>query len=298
MDKSERIFGDSLFKRFQDKIPTLKPGQSSPNVKKRNRFVSLRDYKENLEKTHLPLLNVTQRRRLNKISLDLTASTSVFNKSSLKNHSVIQNNTISSAAVSPFLNDNKSNENAFKQYILTTDTAGDDEYVQEDLEKNVNTLISFYHTVGNKTRVKGQSLDQNLTKQEVFKKFDISERIDKKEQNTITNIIEHNNFHKTKVSSQSIVINDQYFKSPFKSLKKVKVNKEIHDKVIDFFSQRQTKMYLENYNKAFLQSIKLQQMPEIKKSDLTKLSINSQMAQSITFTNNGGANRRGIVRVK
>ena len=189
---------------------------------KYDRFLTLKAYKTKLEKKHLlPSLTSTikETNNLNETKLSIFRSKSeitfnILNKTATKYQTIDEENN------------------------------------------NIKTLVNFYHING----MPKISLNIKNMKKEILNKFNISNELNQTERESINNVIKiknnESNFNSLRTINQneSMVntycqLEDEYFKDPFKSLKKIKLNKEIYFNFMNITNNKLTKSYNDEFLK-------------------------------------------------
>lgn len=101
-------------------------------------------------------------------------------------------------------------------------------------EKDIHLLTSMYHFMGGEISTKyHDKINNKLSsddRRQILKKYKLYTNVDDTERIQINNMIRtDSNFRKTATSFKSSLKGDQYFKDPYNSLEKLKLNKKIVD---------------------------------------------------------------------
>ena len=207
------------------------------NKKNHCRFMSLKQYKSELERNHLPQLR-NKRPKYNDCETKSNfLQTILLSQSNNLNCSISPNSTFTVPDLK------------LKNFETKLKPSANNTINLENNDVDRGALISFYHTNGNGNKRKMTETSFSMTKNELFQKYQIKKKLNKSEKDGIKSIIESDTFHKSKTRYQSITIKEEFFKSPLSSLKKVKINKNIRDKVINISCHKQAKSYLDEFYK-------------------------------------------------
>ena len=137
--------------------------------------------------------------------------------------------------------------------------------IRENLEDERNNLTSFYHMSHNQVTNSNFYSVAKEKKNDIFQKYQINEKVAKDELDKISyyfNPTENNYNWNKKISKSSMrkdsEINDhsktsckifnEYFKSPIKSLKKIKINKQIYNNLMLITISKQAQEYMDKYD--------------------------------------------------
>lgn len=240
-----------------------------------NKYKSLEHIKGNTQNTLFPPLNLTNIKFKKFIN---NPDTSNVIKLNLRNFSVFN------------LNHNQSNKlqkNNFHFKNFNKDTYSSTDYT--DVSNNdLNALISYYNTV--REDIKSPESVDKRKKDEILRKFAI------KQETNLSNMIDSHSDsglnNKNEIKNRTIVIKNEYFQNQSTAINEVQLNKKIHDKILDIFSQKQLQTYLHDYEKLVEEQNKIHNMPEIKKIEIGKLPLKAHITQNLVKDNQLQSNHR------
>jgi hypothetical protein len=135
---------------------------------------------------------------------------------------------------------------------------------RENLEDERNNLASFYHMSQHQITCTNANNNKDMKKQ-YFQKYKINKEIDYNEKNTISKLVKgidvqsaslrqkKNSNLKSMTEETDHVrtqfrVSEEFFKSPIKSLKKIKINKQIFNNIMMITTSKQTIDYMEKFN--------------------------------------------------
>ncbi len=237
------------------------------------RYLSQHEYKKKLENDHypkssnfiinlnninttsnnIPANNIPNNSYSTTPNLNQTLSTSRSrkNNSDLMLNSTIlsrnkHNETKTHFSISNVLNILNSKEKDIKMPTIDPTT------------QDIDPLLTCYYVAGSH-----QTYNRSQ-KEELFQKYNIQNSSDLSNEKLVSILLNKDNID-AKLKAKKIV-REQYFKNHKKALKKVNVNRQIHDIINDILSEKQTKSYLESYVKEKNFKSKVESMPLIKVS--------------------------------
>lgn len=187
-------------------------------------------------------------------------------------------------------------KNQLKKYFQTknnkSDTNSSSEYT--DVSSNdLNMLISFYNTVRDEAK-SPENIDKRK-KDEILRKFDIKHNISNNSSSLIGSHHESESSNRAKKKNRIIIVKNEYFHNQSSAMNELKMNKKIHDKVLDIFSQKQVHTYLHDYEKLIEEQNKILKMPEIRKTELANLPLRAQIASNLSKDNQLPMNPRSLI---
>jgi hypothetical protein len=128
--------------------------------------------------------------------------------------------------------------------------------------QDIDPLLTCYYVAGNQ-------LSYNRSqKEELFQKYNIQNSSDLNKEKLVSTILNKDNID-AKLKAKKIV-REEHFKNHKKALKKVNVNRQIHDIINGILNEKQTKSYLESYVKEKNFKSRVESMPLIKVSMSSK----------------------------
>lgn len=139
---------------------------------------------------------------------------------------------------------------------------------REEDERDVDPLISFYH-ISKKDPV----LYNKDLKKIMVQKYNIKNDLNHSEKQTIKQILSHSasghknilaNWDKENKLKPAFNINEEYFKSPYKALKKIKMNKQIHECVNSIRMIQLHQKFNTEIEKSTSLEEKIRKMPQVK----------------------------------
>lgn len=221
----------------------------SKNQLNNNRFLSTNQFKEKLENNHFSvkaqnlnktLYNKTTNSNLNKVQLKPLKTPKFIEKIEFDNH--------------------------FNQNCLTTTS-------YEEIEQ----LHSIYHTIEEK---KPNTNTNKEIKKKLIKMFNIQTELSDNEKIKIKRMFQSSFNNQSSMMNSTHLVNKSYnssdlykpdikyfnefYKNPYKSLQKLKRNKQIHHIINVLATDQQESKYMNVINKIETNKIKLSKMPEVK----------------------------------
>ncbi len=180
----------------------------------------------------------------------------------------------------------------FQNKSHKSDTYNSTDYT--DVSNNdLNALISFYNTVKDENK-STENIDKRK-KDEILRKFAIKQD----NFNNSSNLIESQNdcgsCNRSKNKNRVVIVKNEYFHNQYSAMNELKLNKKIHDKVLDIFSQKQVHTYLHDYEKLIEEKNKILKMPEIRKIELGNLPLKAQIAHNLSKDNQLSMNPRSMI---
>jgi hypothetical protein len=175
-------------------------------------------------------------------------------------------------------------------HFNTTTSAGENNLC--DIDEEMGKLKHYYYDLTKK----GYGYDR-IKKHEVLKKYNINNTLSEEELKSIEKVFKfsgsfkentnnsnptYNRNSKTLIHESTINTSNtgnntnrtttqlnktfvkflpEEFKDPTKSLKKLKLNKQIHDNIMQIITSKQAKLYIDKFENAFQNNIKLEKMP-------------------------------------
>jgi hypothetical protein len=197
-----------------------------------------------------------------------------------QNHQTISNSNL----FSPINSKNNTGTNFYKSFSGTGKSFFP--FVPHKTERDYNeeddqALISIYQmqvTDPNKNNIKDYLRKEE--KKQLLERFNMSNQVNLAEKDKIIKIIDRpfenkNDFSKTLLhfSRPHGKIHNYYYEDPFKSLKNLKLNKQIYENVNLMRQEKQIQIYEEHFQKEHERYMKTVQMPRIKESKSQKSKI-------------------------
>lgn len=249
----------------------------------RKKFLSIDEFKKSLEINHIsqiPNFNPNKTKSFN--FKDCNNFTPV--SSSIPLYNQTQNNednnyqTLSSLASNVFSNyDTKFKLTNLKHKSMNNFNQSPNRlscttFSREFLEDERNNLASFYHMSQHQITCTNPNSNKEI-KKEYFQKYRINKEIDYNEKNRISKLIKgmdiQNELLRQKKNSNmksmteetdhtrtNFRVSEEYFKSPIKSLKKIKINKQIFNNIMMITTSKQTIDYMKKFNQVNIFVIK------------------------------------------
>ena len=132
----------------------------------------------------------------------------------------------------------------------------------EKKEKDIPFLMSYYFT--NHKNVDDENKVKRLDQHDYFIKYNINPQLSDKEFNKIEGVLANNHLEFAELKPKPFAPYE-YFKNPFKSGKKLKMNKLIANSITTIINERKTKKYMDEIEMVRASCIKLGR--EIAKQD-------------------------------
>jgi len=182
----------------------------------------------------------------------------------------------------------------FQNKSQKSDTYNSTDYT--DISNNdLNVLISFYNTVKDETK-STENVDKKK-KDEILRKFAIKQDNFSNSSNLIESHNESGSCKRSKSKNRVVIVKNEYFHNQPSAVNELKLNKKIHDKVLDIFSQKQVHTYLHDYEKLVEEQNKILKMPEIRKIELGNIPIKAQIAHNLSKDNKISLNPRSMILI-
>lgn len=258
---------------------------------KKRRFLSLNEFKNTLEDQHIkdiaPVLfkdkkvgKLTETSQINNNMLTITSNqNSVFQHNIFSDHldDLTQNNnkTLPSLSATTYASGFKNLIKQLKEKTISNfqksvnNLTNNNNFIrQNNFDTERNNLASFYHMSESQAISNVNYEFKKEKKKEYFQKYQIENQINPDEIQTINQCLKINentqqvNKNMTSFKKKSSTDIDssrtnfrvfqEYFKNPVKSLKKIKINKQIYNNMMLIANCKQNKEYMDKYNQVKL----------------------------------------------
>jgi hypothetical protein len=298
--ENERI--KNILKKFNDKKQS-DPSSPKHYVVKENRFLSSAKHKEILEKKQFPskkpISNETPPNLPNLKNFH-NSSLSNFYQSSSSFYKSTDRLFSSSRGKNEIKNLKEKNEETNENLESTNKRMSStfNSRIPGFISCDINNLLSCYNMKVNMISSSKSSYDKNLldkeSKSKLLQKFRITKHLNDQIKDEIiqnfhskrtrnTHILSSNTGTKTK-----LVINDEYFKDPFKAFKKINVNKQIVESINNLVNEKKIEAYLDVIKDSEEMQMKLKRMRGVKEIYMEEKSVKD------TVKNNHGLDNKSI----
>ena len=262
-----------------------------------NRYISKEDYKKKLEIEQFPKIKNSPIPD-EKLSNSLLGNNSLFSQHSfLLTNNHFTNRSSRKTVSDSNLNTTFASRNTIDNYKAMTLTKAistmnskffDHSKLNNYNTKDIDDLYRCYYVSGDNEESYHKTKFDSTQRADLFGKYKIQADVDLGMKRMCSEIMKNEKNEMT--NKPTTYIHQEYFKDPKKALKKISINKQIHDNINNIIINQLANKYVEKFNMDKTYKIKLVKMPKVKVS----LSCMKNIEYNLNISNESDNEKKEI----